>query len=153
MSIDKKVLIFDLGGVLLDLHVEKSFAAFVELGFVSADGVTDNDHIGYVVNRLQQSGKKQRRRKGDHCPGHTAGGQVSGQFFCIGPHLSSSLKRIRPLQSRGRGAPIIVLSVGARSMLLTGFSQTLSGAIPGPESRLSARMDPKALTAEGICSA
>lgn len=36
MSIDKKVLIFDLGGVLLDLHVEKSFAAFVELGLDAA---------------------------------------------------------------------------------------------------------------------
>jgi putative hydrolase of the HAD superfamily len=29
---DKKLLIFDLGGVLIDLHIDRSFAALVELG-------------------------------------------------------------------------------------------------------------------------
>ena len=28
----KKLLIFDLGGVLIDLHIDRSFAALVELG-------------------------------------------------------------------------------------------------------------------------
>ena len=29
---NKKILIFDLGGVLIDLHVERSFAALVAMG-------------------------------------------------------------------------------------------------------------------------
>lgn len=32
MAIKKKNLIFDLGGVLIDLHVERSFIAFMEMG-------------------------------------------------------------------------------------------------------------------------
>lgn len=32
MNIGRKVLIFDLGGVILDIHAEKTFSAFAELG-------------------------------------------------------------------------------------------------------------------------
>lgn len=32
----KKVIIFDLGGVLIDLHIDRSFAALVGLGVDSA---------------------------------------------------------------------------------------------------------------------
>ncbi len=38
----KKVLIFDLGGVLIDLHVERSFAHFVEMG-ADAAMLTEKD--------------------------------------------------------------------------------------------------------------
>lgn len=31
-AINKKTLVFDLGGVLIDLHVERSFVAFMEMG-------------------------------------------------------------------------------------------------------------------------
>lgn len=36
MLLNKKVIIFDLGGVLLDLNIEKSFAAFVGMGVDAA---------------------------------------------------------------------------------------------------------------------
>ena len=47
----KKILIFDLGGVLIDLHVEKSFAAFVAMGADSS--LLDESKC--VMNDMMQS--------------------------------------------------------------------------------------------------
>ena len=47
----KKVLIFDLGGVLIDLHVERSFAALVAMG-ADASLLTEKDCL--VNSRMMQ---------------------------------------------------------------------------------------------------
>ena len=44
---NKKTLIFDLGGVLIDLHIERSFAALVALG-ADASLLTEKDCL---INR------------------------------------------------------------------------------------------------------
>lgn len=42
MQKDKKIIIFDLGGVVLDLYVERSFAALAKLG-ISTDMLTEKN--------------------------------------------------------------------------------------------------------------
>ncbi len=48
MAIEKKLLIFDLGGVVIDLHVERTFGAFVAMG-VDASMLTETQCL---MNRM-----------------------------------------------------------------------------------------------------
>ncbi|MBR5475848.1 MAG: HAD family phosphatase [Bacteroidaceae bacterium] len=52
MSFEKKIVIFDLGGVILDIHVERTFGALVALGIDSAVLSEDNSPFNAMMQRF-----------------------------------------------------------------------------------------------------
>ena len=52
MSFEKKIVIFDLGGVVLDIHVERTFGALAALGVDSAALSEDNSLFNAMMQRF-----------------------------------------------------------------------------------------------------
>lgn len=54
MSFEKKIVIFDLGGVILDIHVERTFGALAALGIDSAVLSEDNSPFNIMMQRFDR---------------------------------------------------------------------------------------------------
>jgi putative hydrolase of the HAD superfamily len=113
---NKKILIFDLGGVLIDLHVERSFAALVAMGADASilternclineymmrydrGDITTEEMFSYIASQLPavECGTEQRNRIAE------------AWNMMLGEYAPYKFHRLREL--RARGYRIVMLS-------------------------------------------
>lgn len=106
---NKKILIFDLGGVLIDLHVERSFAALVAMGADASilterdclinrymmdydrGDITTDEMFAYIASQLPaaECGAEQRKRIAE------------AWNMMLGEYAPYKFRRIRELRERG----------------------------------------------------
>lgn len=112
---EKKILIFDLGGVLIDLHVERSFGALVAMGAdpslltekacllnsymmqYDRGDITTDEMFSYIASQLPAGGAGDMRER------------ISNAWnMMLGEYAPYKFHRLREL--RGKGYRVVMLS-------------------------------------------